>query len=110
VIETASDFDLEAPIGAIHDFQCIPSGRAGLVDLQLLIAEIGKRAFLGDGLVREIPLGHAAGEDGASHDLEGLRLTESLLEVDVDPERQGREIDELGREALLDPLLEAADR
>ena len=110
VIEAARDFDLEAPIGTLDDFQGVPPGRAGLVDLLLLIAEIGERAFLGDGLVREIPLRHSSRENGDPHDLEGLRLAESLLEVDVGQEREGRAINQLAREARLEPLLEATDR
>lgn len=84
VIKTAGDLDFKAPIRAINDLESVPACRSGLVDLKLQIAEIREAARLLDGLEGQVPLRNTSGEDRDPHDLEGLRLAESLLEVEID--------------------------
>jgi len=102
VIPAARDPDLEPAVAAVHDVQRVPPGHAGPVDPKLLVTERRERSRVVDGLALEVQLGHAAGEHGDAQDLERFRGPDPLLQPDVDPDREGREIDQLpGKPGLI---------
>lgn len=71
--------------------------RASPVEEKLLVTERRERPRLVNGLVLEVPLGHATSEHGDAHDFERLRGPRSASSGDVDPDGQTREIDQLLR-------------
>src|SRR5262249_26953290 len=91
------------------NFERVPPRGAGLVDLQLQIAQVLEGALPVEGLIGEVPLRHSTGEDRHPHDLEGLGLTQPTLEVDINPEWKGHQIDKFVGKLRINSPLESTD-
>src|ERR1019366_4910570 len=95
VIKAARNLDLEPAFRTLDDLKGVPLRKAGLVDLDFGVAQVLERPFLLGGSILEIPLGEAACEDLDAHNFKRTLLADLFLHVDVDPQRQRRDIDQL---------------
>ncbi len=110
VVKASRDLDLEPPLGALDHLQRVPACRAALIDDDLLVAEVLEGAILLGGAIGEVPLSNASRENSDAHDLKRRFLPELLLQIDVDPQRQGAHVDHVGRKARINGFSEPAGR
>src|SRR5258708_24826266 len=110
VIKASGYLDLEPALRTLDNLKCVPLRKAGLVNLDLGVAQVLEGPFLVGGAILEIPLGETTREDRDAHDFERTPLADLLLQIDVNPQRQRRDINQLLPKPGVDSLLQAADR
>src|SRR5450631_4758451 len=79
MVKAPRDLDLEPPFGPLDHLQRVPARRAALIDDDLFVAEVLESAILLGGVIGEIPLRNASGENRDAHDLERRFLLELFL-------------------------------
>ena len=110
VVKAARDLYLEPTLRSLDHLQCIPARRATLIDDDFLVAKVLEGAIFLGGVICEIPLRDASGEDCNTHDLKCWLLSEFLFQIDIDPQGQRAHLDHFSRKTRVDSLFEPVNR